>query len=64
MIFRAVPELGCVFELLNVAIRGYGGCGLLLGHAPTLGAEQVMTACVSIALAVCPARHPGCSAVT
>ena len=62
MIFRAVPELGCVFELLNVAIRVYGGCGLLLGHAPKLGAEQVRSvvgaAQVSVTHTGCPARNP------
>lgn len=41
MILRAVPESGCVSELLNVAIRGMGATGCCSVAPLPLGAERV-----------------------
>ena len=68
MILRAVPESGCVSELLNVAIRGMGAMGCCLVAPLPLGAERVRpvggagqvrgSAGVSVTLTACTARNP------
>lgn len=68
MILRAVPESGCVSELLNLAIRGMGAAGCCLVAPLPLVAERVRpvggaaqargSAGVSVTRTACAARKP------